>query len=146
MRLTLALVTSAMLASSAMAQSIAPELQSRSVGMTSAPLVVLAPNLAAPTPIASASIDRADLGSEPIATPIEPTLGVAAETSIEVPGAATGAVTGEERLSSTRKARTASERAEVRRLPPRGDVQPTQRYRPVASGTRDFGRFWPPVF
>jgi hypothetical protein len=146
MRLVLALVTSAMLASTASAQSIAPELQSKSGGAAYAPVVAIAPAIAAPTPIASASVDRAELGAEPIAPQPVPAQGIAAGPSLGTHGEAVSVVAGDDKLQPARKARAAIARVEPRKPAARTDVQPAHRYRPVASGTREFGRFWPPVF
>lgn len=146
MRLTLVLVTSAMLASPAAAQSIAPELQSRGPAFPQAPLIALAPAIAAPTPVATASVDRADLSATTVATPIGPAQALTATPQIAAPGIAGGVTAGDDKLLPARKPKSAAERTAQRKVYARPESQPVQRYRPVASGSRDFGRFWPPVF
>lgn len=142
MRLTLALMTSAMLASAVSAQSIAPELQSRGSVLSHAPVIAVAPAIAAPTPIATVSVDRAELAQHDVDTPKPLTLGLGAGTSTDAPGVNAG----DDRLQSSRRPRAVADRLEAKRAYGRAEAQPLQRYRPVASGVRDFGRFWPPVF
>lgn len=137
MRLALVLVASAVLVSTASAQSIAPELQSRGAIVAYAPAVAVAPAIAAPAPIASVSVDRAEFGQEVTASPSTPSLGLGADE-------ASRAAPGDDKLLSSRKSRAAL--TETRKYYGRIEAAPTQRYRPVASGVRDFGRFWPPVF
>ena len=132
MRLTLALMTSAMLATAVSAQSIAPELQSRT------PILAYAPPIAAPSPIASASVDKAELTPEIVVPPASPSLGLGADAS----SGALAATPGDEKLQSSRRSRA----SEAKRAYGRSEAQPAPSYRPVASGVRDFGRFWPPVF
>lgn len=147
MRLALALLASVMLASTASAQSIAPELQSRSRVTGYAPVVEIAPTLAAPTPIATASVDRAELDAAPIAAQPVPAQGLAAVPSAGVSQAAAGgAAAGDDKLQPVRRSRATAARVEPRKPSARAEEQPVHRYRPVASGSRDFGRFWPPVF
>lgn len=143
MRLTLALVMSAMLASAASAQSIAPELQSRSSILAYSPAIGIAPAIAAPTPIATASVDRAELAPDTLDTPKPLALGLGAGPATDAPGVIDPA---DDRLQSSRKARVAADRLAAKRAYGRTEALPSQRFRPVVSRVRDFGRFWPPVF
>ena len=151
MRLMLAVVTSAILANGAYAQSVAPELQSRGAAAAYAPAVTLAPAIAAPAPIAIARIDRTEI--EPASAPVAPK----PVEALTAPGAAASAATtaGDQKLQAARKPRTVESRveprivetrAEPRRVIEKSEAAPVQRYRPVASGARELGRFWPPVF
>ena len=146
MRLTLVLVTSAMLASPAAAQSISPELQSRGSAFPTAPLIALAPAIAAPTPIATASVDRADLSATTVATPIGPAQALTVAPQGDVRSSGGNVAAGDEKLLPARKPKSAAERSAQRRVSARTENQPVQRFRPSSSGSRDFGRFWPPVF
>jgi hypothetical protein len=146
MRLMLAVVTSALLASAASAQSIAPELQSRSGVVTYAPEMPIAPAIASPSPIASAGVDRGELGPQSIAAPSASAPVLAARPTAEAPSSSPIAAAGEEKLQTARRSRVAAERQEPKRYSGRSEAQSTQRNRPVVSTIREFGRFWPPVF
>jgi len=158
MRWTIAALTTALLASSAAAQSIAPQ------PLTQAPAVALAPTISIPTaPIqptvaATVSPDRATTqvagpSLAPVARPIEPTASVGA-ASQSAPATQGPAVTGREppsdQLRQLRRARAAAVEPQPQARVSRPFVErvPVTAYRapPAQVTPRTLGRFWPPVF
>ena len=143
MRLTLALLTSVMLASAASAQSISPELQARGAVAAYAPVVAVAPEIAAAAPSAAQTIDKTEVDVA-VAAPVPP--GPVQGQAGRVAAPRSAAVPGDEKFLPVRKARAEAPRTDTRRTADRNDAGSAHRVSPVASGSRNLGRFWPPVF
>lgn len=143
MRLTLALLTGVMLASAASAQSISPELQARGAVAAYAPMVAVAPEIATAAPTAAQEIDRTEVDAA-VAAPVLP--GPAQGSAGRGAAPRTGALPGDEKLQPVRKARVEAPRTDTRRSADRSDAGSAHRAPPVVSGSRNLGRFWPPVF
>lgn len=144
MRLTLALLTSVMLASASSAQSISPELQARGSVAAYAPVVAVAPEIATAAPSAAQRIDRSDLDAAAVSTAALPSPAQAPAAQDAAPRTETAPIV--EKLQPVRKARVATPRAEPQKPVERKEVRAAYRAAPAAGGTRDVGRFLPPVF